>query len=79
SAVSIVSGAIEVQYNTTASNSAIRSSVLFLTPYADANNDITWVCGYAAAPSTAGASIASGATAGTSTLAPQYLPSACNA
>jgi type IV pilus assembly protein PilA len=78
SAVTINSGAIEVQYASPAANSAIQSSVLYLTPYADSNNDISWRCGYSAAPSGASAP-ASGATYGTTTVAAQYLPTACNA
>jgi type IV pilus assembly protein PilA len=39
------------------------------------NNDIIWVCGNAAAPSSASSS---GVTAVTSTVSPQYLPSACH-
>ena len=78
--VTVTNGAIVVTYGNQA-NAAITgaANTLALTPYVDANNDVTWVCGYAAAPSAAGARIASGAAAGTSTVLPQYLPSACNA
>ena len=79
SGVKIVNGgAIEITYGLSA-NSAITGMKLYLTPYVDANNDVTWVCGSATAPSTSN-TLASGVTAqGTSTVLPQYLPAACNA
>ena len=78
SAVSMANGVISIAYAQPAANAAISASTLALTPYVDANNDITWVCGYATAPS--GAVLASGVgAAGASTIAAQYLPSACNA
>ncbi len=76
--VAVTSGAIVVTYGNQA-NAAIATKTLALTPWVDANNDVTWVCGYAGNPSAAGASIASGAAAGTTNVLPQYLPSACNA
>ena len=80
SGVKIVSGAIEVTYGLSA-NSAISGMKLYLTPYVDANQDVTWVCGAAAAPTTS-PNAASGVTvpgATATTVLPQYLPSACNA
>ena len=79
SQVSINAGAIEVDYGQPSSNVAIRSSKLFLTPYVDSSTDVTWVCGGANAP--ASAVPASGVTApgaSATTVAPQYLPTACN-
>ncbi|MDE2296454.1 MAG: pilin [Gammaproteobacteria bacterium] len=76
SAITLANGVISIAYGQPSSNAAIKSSTLALTPYVDANNDITWVCGLAAAPS--GASVASGVgAAGTTTVLAQYLPSAC--
>ena len=77
--VSIASGSIKVTYAQPDSNSAIRTSALYITPYVDANNNVTWVCGLATPPSTA-STLASGASApasGATTVAAQYLPSAC--
>ncbi len=83
SAVTLTSGGvIEVQYAQPASNTAIQSSALYLTPFVDSNNDVNWVCGYAKAPSgDLGASVTGGgaATQPTTTVLPQYLPTACNA
>ena len=81
SAVTISGGQIEIQYNQPASNAAIQSSILYLTPYVDTNSDVTWVCGYAKQPSGALPASATGGTVTTtsSTIAAQYLPTACNA
>ena len=78
--VAVTKGAIVITYGNQA-NAAITgaANTLSLTPWVDANNDVTWVCGYAPNPSTVGASIASGAAAGTTNVLPQYLPSSCNA
>ena len=75
--VTITSGAIVVTYGNQA-NTAINTFKLALTPYVDTNNDVNWVCGYANGASNGG-SLAPGATLGTTSVLPQYLPSACNA
>ena len=75
SAITLSNGVISIAYGQTSSNAAIKTSTLTLTPYLDANNDVTWVCGLAQPPS--GASTPSGVTAGTTTVLAQYLPSAC--
>ena len=77
SAVTITSGGIQIAYGQSAANAAIQPDTLHLTPYVDSNNDVTWVCGSAAAPS--GASLAASAALVSSTVPAQYLPSACNA
>jgi type IV pilus assembly protein PilA len=79
SAGTVNAGAIEIDYSNTGTyvaNKAINGTKLFVNPYLSANNDIVWVCGYATPPSSA--SIATGATAGTTTVAQQYLPGSCH-
>jgi type IV pilus assembly protein PilA len=71
--VTVVGGTIQVTYGQQV-NQKVSGSVLAITPWTNANNDIIWVCGNAAAPSSA----SSGGTAVTSNVSPQYLPSACH-
>ena len=71
--ITVNSGVIQITYGSLA-NQSINGAVLTIVPYTNDNNDILWQCGLAAPPSGA---IASGATAGGTTLPPQYLPSAC--
>jgi len=75
SSVGVTAGAIEITYGNQA-NQAVQGKNLFLVPYTNTNNDIIWVCGLAAAPSSV--TIASGTTAGTTSVGAQYLPSACH-
>jgi type IV pilus assembly protein PilA len=71
----LTAGTITITYGH-AANQKINGSVLGLTAYTNANNDILWQCGNSAAPST---SIASTATSGGgSNIAAQYLPTACH-
>jgi len=72
--VTVSSGSITVTYGG-AANSKISGLVLALNPYVNANNDVLWQCGSAAAP-TASAT-AAGTTTATSVL-PQYLPTSCH-
>ena len=79
SGVTVSGGAIDIKYGLSA-NAAISGKDLFLTPYVDASNDVTWVCGTATPPSTSN-TVASGASAPASSatsVLPQYLPTACN-
>jgi type IV pilus assembly protein PilA len=71
-------GTIHIIYGNSA-NTKIANAILDLTPYTNGNNDVLWQCGFGPAPSGAGVSAASGATAGgaTSILA-QYLPISCH-
>jgi len=69
------SGAITVTYGNQANATAIGTKTLGLTAYTNTNNDIIWVCGTAAVPT--GATL--GGTAGTTSVANQYLPSSCHA
>jgi len=78
SSVSDVAGAIQIIYGGPQANSKLgTSAILFLNPYIDSNNDIIWVCGTAGAPSGA-ATLASGTTAGSTTVSAQYLPTSCH-
>jgi type IV pilus assembly protein PilA len=77
SSVSVTTpGTIKIVYGN-AANTKINGSILGLTAYTNANNDLLWQCGLAAAP--ASATVASGATAGGgTTILPQYLPTSCH-
>jgi len=78
SGIDVVSGSLRVTYGGNQVNQTISGKVLFLNPYTNANNDVLWQCGLAPTPSGTSVALASGATAGTTTVAPQYLPSACH-
>jgi type IV pilus assembly protein PilA len=45
SGITVTNGAISIAYNTTVSNSKIRTSVLTLVPQPNPNSDIVWYCG----------------------------------
>ena len=77
SSVSVTTpGTIKIVYGN-AANQKITGSILGLTAYTNANNDVLWQCGLAAAP--ASGTVASGATAGGgTTILPQYLPTSCH-
>ena len=80
SAVTVAAGGvITITYGQQA-NKNISGSVLALTPYTNSNHDILWDCGTSAAPTAGSASIATGAatSASLTTVAPQYLPTACH-
>jgi type IV pilus assembly protein PilA len=76
SSVTVTLGTIQITYGGPQVNKTISGSILALTPYTDANNDVLWRCGSAAAPSGTGVSQA-GTTVATSVSA-QYLPTACH-
>ncbi len=69
-------GFIQIVYGNQA-NSKVQGQNLTLTPYTDGSQDLVWVCGNHAQPSTA--SLPSGVTAGGSstTVADRYLPQTC--
>jgi type IV pilus assembly protein PilA len=75
--VASTAGAITILYGNQANSTALASgqNSLSLTAYVNGNTDIIWVCGNAAIPS--GASIGT-ATAGTSNVKAQYLPTTCH-
>jgi type IV pilus assembly protein PilA len=77
--VNVVGGAIEIAYGGQA-NKAIGnpSLMLALLPYTNANNDIVWVCGSANVPAIGVLTAQSAATAATTTIPPQYLPTVCH-
>jgi len=75
SSINVTSGVISIVYGTSQSNPLINGKVLTLVPYTDDNDDVLWQCGLATPP---GGSIASGATAGGTTLLPQQLPTSCS-
>jgi type IV pilus assembly protein PilA len=75
----LAGGQIQITYGNAANAKLIAAPLLLLTPYTNTNNDVLWQCGMAAPPS--GGSIATGATApttATSSVSPQYLPTACH-
>ena len=75
SSVTVVTGGtILITYGGTQVNQKISTLTLSLVPYTNANNEILWRCGSAAAPS---GTVASGATVQTTVL-PQYLPTSCH-
>ena len=72
-------GEILITYGGTQVNQKINNLTLTLTAWTNTNNDVLWQCGTAANPS--GASVASGAAAGsttTTTIPSQYLPTSCH-
>ena len=75
SGITISSGSILVTYGNSA-NAKITGSTLGLIPYTNANNDVLWQCGLAAAPGSGGASSVGGAAA--TSLRAQYLPTSCH-
>jgi type IV pilus assembly protein PilA len=75
SGIVVSSGSIVITYGN-AANAKISGSKLGLIPYTNANNDVLWQCGLAAAPATASASLAGGTV--TTTIVAQYLPTSCH-
>jgi type IV pilus assembly protein PilA len=73
--ITVTSGVITITYGTPQSNQQIAGAPLTLVPYTDANDDVLWQCGLAAAPP---GTIAAGAVAGGTTLLSQQLPTPCN-
>jgi type IV pilus assembly protein PilA len=76
SSVLVTSGSIQIIYGNAANSKLANSTnnTLYLIPYTNANNDVEWQCGTAAAPS--GGTI--GGNNGTTTVMPQYLPVSCH-
>ncbi len=72
--ITVASGVVVITYGNQV-NQTINTQVLTLVPYTDNNDDVLWQCGTAAPPS---GNIASGATAGGTTVAAQYLPTSCH-
>jgi type IV pilus assembly protein PilA len=65
-------GQITILYGNQAT--AIAGKNMTLTPWVDANNDVSWQCGDHAMPATL---VISGAPAGSATLLPKHRPANC--
>jgi type IV pilus assembly protein PilA len=72
------SGTIRIMYGAQ-SNAAINNLVLDIRPGLSANNDVIWVCGNAAAPSTISNYGSTISTVGATTVPDKYLPKSCRA
>jgi type IV pilus assembly protein PilA len=68
-------GVVQVTYGNQA-NTKLSTLVLKIVPYTNANNDILWQCGNAAAPSSA--TLATGAASTGTTVSAQFLPTSCH-
>jgi type IV pilus assembly protein PilA len=78
SAVTVTTGGvIQITYGGTQVNSKISGCNLAIVPYVNANNDVLWVCGSAAAPAAGSATMATGAVY-SNTVSAQYLPTSCH-
>jgi len=75
SSVSVVNGGITITYGGTQVNQKIANETLGLSPATSNNNDVVWVCGRKAVPTTATVA----GTAGTTStgLLDKYLPQTC--
>ena len=75
----IDNGTITIAYGLQANASALAPGVnlLSLRPMVSANQDVIWICGYAAVPAGAIDPAAGGSDAGLTSVAPKYLPSNC--
>src|ERR1700683_1019474 len=69
-------GQIQITYNGAAVNAKLSGGKLDISPGGDTNNDVIWVCGQSAVPASA---TNPKPVADASTVAAQYLPSACHA
>ena len=72
SGVAEAAGVITVTYGNKANTANLFGKVLSIRPAVSANGDISWVCGYAAAPANTTVVGADG-----TTVLAKYLPSAC--
>jgi type IV pilus assembly protein PilA len=66
-------GVIQITYGGQA-NTKINGCNLAINPYTNANSDVIWVCGLAVAPT----GVSSAGASGSTTVSPQYLPTACH-
>ena len=73
--VEIANGTINITYGEQA-NSKILNGVLSLRPMVSPNDDVIWVCGNAADPSTA-SDPSDAASANATDLSDKYLPASC--
>ena len=72
--INVANGAIVITYGNEA-HARIAANTLSLTPYASGDDSVVWRCGLANAPGTL--SLIANAVLGNTTVAQQYLPSAC--
>jgi type IV pilus assembly protein PilA len=70
-------GQITVTYNGPQVNSKLSGLALALTPGLDPNQDVIWVCGTAATPSSV--TLGTGAATGATTVSAAFLPTTCHA
>jgi type IV pilus assembly protein PilA len=75
SSILVSTGSIVITYGNSA-NTKISGSTLSLVPYTNANNDVLWKCGLAAAPGNGSATSVGGVV--TTTITAQYLPTSCH-
>jgi type IV pilus assembly protein PilA len=75
SSVTVTGGAIQIVYGQQV-NLKVSGSKLAIAPYINSNNDIIWICGTAAVPTSV--SSATGGSLGTNSVSAQYLPSSCH-
>jgi len=77
--VAVSGGTITITYGNQANAVALKSTqnVLSITPIANANGDIAWVCGRAATTGLTG--VGTAATTVATTVLAKYLPAACRA
>jgi len=73
--VTVAGGVITVTYGG-AANSKLSGQILAISPYTNANNDVLWQCGTAAAPTTGATSAFTAAVS--TTVSAQYLPTSCH-
>jgi type IV pilus assembly protein PilA len=78
SSINVTGGSIVIVYGNSANAklATAGSNTLALIPYTNANNDLLWKCGLAAAPGAGSATMAG--TAVTTTVPAQYLPTSCH-
>ena len=73
--IALNAGTINITYGLQANALLTATPILSLVPYTSTNQDVIWICGYAAVP--AGATI--GGAAGTTSVKSKYLPASCRA
>jgi type IV pilus assembly protein PilA len=80
SSITVSSGSIIITYGGVANSklTATANNTLYMIPYTNANNDVLWQCGSAAAPSGTGVSIGGTGSATSTTVPAQYLPVSCH-
>ena len=76
SQVSVTTGGVILITYGASANTKLATQVLKLVPYTNANGDVLWQCGTAAAPGSA--TIATSASSSGTTVSAQYLPTSCH-